>query len=65
MSFMSKIGFVLFMCLMLAGCQAANVQPATSTQEVQRVPNTPYTKGPSGPPGVKGPNIALPVGNGQ
>ncbi len=59
-SFVSKIGFVLVMSLLLVGCQAANVQPATSTREVQNVPNTPYTKGPSGPPGVKGPTTALP-----
>lgn len=47
---------------MLAGCQAAeNVQPAASTQEVQKIPQTPYTRGPTTPPAVKGPNRPLPV----
>ena len=61
----NKIGFVLIMSLMLAGCQAAtNVQPAASTQEVQSIPNTPFTKGPTSPPSVKGPTMALPGADG-
>ncbi len=66
----NKIGFVLIMGLMLAGCQAensnnTNVQPAASTQEVHNVPNTPYIKGPSSPPSVKGPNQPLPTEGGS
>lgn len=64
-NFAKKIGFVLTMTLMLAGCQAAtNVQPAAPTQEVQPVPNTPFTKGPTSPPSVKGPTMALPDSDG-
>ncbi len=54
----------LLMILMMAGCQAENVQPAASTQEVQNIPQTPYTKGPTSPPAVRGPDKPLPDANG-
>ena len=63
-SLLSKIGLVLILSLMLAGCRADNVQPVASTQEVKVAPNTPFSKGPSSPPSVRGPNIPLPGSNG-
>lgn len=54
----------LLMILTMAGCQAENVQPAASTQEVQNIPQTPYTKGPTSPPAVRGPDKPLPDANG-
>lgn len=52
------------MILLMTGCQAENVQPAASTQEVQNIPPTPYTKGPTSPPAVRGPDKPLPDVNG-
>jgi hypothetical protein len=58
-TFQVKMGIVLIASLLLAGCQAGNVQPA-ATQETAGGLGVPYTRGPSSPPNVKGPSAPFP-----